>query len=340
MNNEGFEKVAFKLLPVTLPILGLLILIAGYQQVAGFISDLGADTAFGKIRPTAIVDLKEGAIIRCLVGNLEKGDFERLTKVAEIKPREISLSKEGAISESLGFSAGPKELKAAGGERKHVWQAGERVLEISLDQRSINYSDFAPIGESKMNGPTLANKIAQDFLKKNELIFDLSISATNLVRIERGSVLETKEKPNGYKVIFSNRLDQYKIVTPRLEGLASVVVGVDGKIKRLAYLAPAEISKTSLYPTKGRDQAIKLLASGKAVISEMVFAGQGYLMGESYNIKTIKVDEMDLVYVDDGKNQYLQPHYQFRGEVSLADGRNGTITLFVNAIKDKYLKSE
>ncbi len=326
---------------IILVVLVVILLLLGWVFLINYQPDSKAK--YGKLDRYNLSSLVNIRYLPVSVSIKTKTVLPKAISVYKIDQRYFGRAKAQEIAQRLGFQNEPTILKAKDTKTNLNWSQAGKALNINETTGQISYSNpSAPISDTSQNFLSEAELITrtEQVLKDFGFGFrDLTVDAKN-IKYFTGSgedVFETedKSKANFVELNFNLRIAEKELFLEQpSRSPVQFLLTRAGEIFQFYYSIVEYTSDNAVYPVNTLEQITPRFVKKYGVV---VSPSTAETLLDSKLIKSIVVEDIELVYVDDGVSKYLMPTYLLRGVATLGQDEI-LVALYVPAITERWLK--
>ena len=226
--------------------------------------------------------------------------------------------------------------------RSVSWSENSTSLTYDIDSNRLVYSRSFVSNPTNTNvTPDNAEKIAKSFIEKMPLSLKNYKTVVALLKNDGSNFVsaENIEMADAFEVDFYEMIDNYSIFgqNPKV-GSITIIIDKSGNLLKLeTRLADIDFKSFANYPLKSINVASQDVKN-KGVVVETKIPAVDPLIGEVLSIRSINLADVQLAYFRDIREKFIIPIYVYEGSLILTDGRQGTATVYLAAVEDRYFQ--
>jgi hypothetical protein len=280
-------------------------------------------------------------------------DFEIFPEKANVyktKESTISQTKASSFAEELGFNQAPFISQDVEFGLIYTWTVLEKNLNIYPQKGYFLYTvdllNFPDLNIGNLNPINDVEQSADDFVFSKIVKDSQTLKPTKkesfYIKKSGPLFLEaTQEQAEFIQVNYDFKIETLRIVKedPKKHAL-SLIIGPQNRIFKIEYFSPPEdISIIESYPLKSKKEVLEEITTRPKISLLEIEEKPMTIPSDLENILAISYQKIELVYLQNPKNNYLYPLFLITGEAKLKTGENAKTYLYLSAIKEEFLKN-
>ncbi|HUV42825.1 MAG TPA: hypothetical protein VMY36_02850 [Patescibacteria group bacterium] len=280
---------------------------------------------------------------------LSENDFASFPKslaVYQIKKfaQEEILSRLSKMIVDLGFLGTPEEQQRKEGNFL-IWREEENYLKVNLSSGQFSFIGKSPLVQNQTTSSTKIGDLVAEKIKT----WGLTASKPEVevmtgfvpVGMELNPVINL-DQATIFNITFKSSLNGYPLVgIGQVRNLLEAKVDNQGNLLNLFFsLHQTDQEVISQYPLKSYEEVINEIKEGQAQIIELMTESGDYkIIPFPEEIREVKISSVSIAYYETTEVQeYHQPVFLLKGDVTLRDSNRYQAVLTLPAISSEYLK--